>query len=317
MKLIQRTYESEADYWAIRAFLRDVYVRNGRREHSWPAARLDYWRWHGIRNMGDGSLEEGVFLWETERGHLVAVLNREGGGQAYLQIDPEHRTPELETEMLHLAENHIMTIDRSSGRPVLSVWCTEGDALREAILAQHGFERKADWQQFIRYRDLSFPIPEVPMPAGYDVRPMRIEDIPSRSWASWRAFHPDEPEEEYEGHEWYANILCAPMYRRDLDLVAIADDGTVVAFCTVWYDDVTRSGYYEPVGTMPEHQRRGICSALLREGMRRLKERGATQASVGGGGLSNPPAEGVYARAFAEDRDSYVAWIKYMDGRPA
>ncbi len=41
--------------------------------------------------------------------------------------------------------------------------------------------------------------------------------------------------------------------RRDLDLVAIAPDGAVAAFCTIWFDDVTRSAYYEPVATVPTH----------------------------------------------------------------
>jgi GNAT superfamily N-acetyltransferase len=193
---------------------------------------------------------------------------------------------------------------------------TDGDALREELLGRRGYERKSDWQQFTRYRDLALPIPDVGAPDGYAIRPMELEDVPSRSWASWRAFHPDEPDENYEGHDWYFNLLDASTYRRDLDLVAVAQDGSVAAFATLWYDDVTRSGYFEPVGTVPEHQRRGICTALLYEGMRRLKNRGAVQASVGGGGLSNPKADGVYHAVFGADCDSSVGWLKYFDGRP-
>jgi len=317
MKLVQRPYQSEADYWAIRTFLRAVYLKNGRREYSWPAARLDYWRWHVAANVNEEPIEQGIFLWETQDGRIAAVLNREDPGQAYFQVDPDFRTPELEEEMLQLAEQRIKTIGPSSGRPVLAISVRDGDTLREELLAKHNYERKAEWQSYDRYRDLALPIPGAPAPDGYTIRPMRIDEIPSRSWASWRAFHPDEPAEKYQGYDWYANLLTAPMYRRDLDLVAVAGDGSVAAFCTVWYDDVTRSGYYEPVGTMPEHQRRGVCYALLHEGMRRLKERGATQACLGGGGLSNPPADGVYNRALGMDRDSYAAWLKYFDGKPA
>lgn len=318
MKWIQRSYQDEGDFWAIRSFLRDVFLRNGRREISWPVARLDYWRWHGILNAGEGPLKGGVFLWETEDGELAAVLNCESPGYAYFQIDPRYRTPQLEEEMLDLAEERLVTVGKRSGRPALAVWVTDGDTLREEMLARRGYERKADWQSFIRYRALALPIPEPKMPEGYTFRPMTLEDIPARSWASWRAFHPDEPDEGCDRTgSWYLNILCAPTYRRDLDLVAIAEDGAVAAFATVWYDDVTRFGYFEPVGTMPEHQRKGLATSLLYEGMRRLKERGAEVASVGGGGLSNPRAEGVYASAFGDDRDSYVGWLKYLDGQPA
>ncbi len=317
MNLIRRNYQTEDDYWAIRAFLRDVYVRNGRREFSWPAARLDYWRQHGIKNAGEGPMEACVFLWETPEGDIVAVLNSESPGQAYLQIDPRCRTADLEAEMIELAAEKLFTIGRKSGRKAVAVWVNDGDSMREELLAARGFERKAEWQNFIRYRSLDFPIPDVKTPGDYTLRSLSLDEIPSRSWASWRAFHPDEPDEAYQGHDWYWNITKGPMYRRDLDLVAIAGDGSVAAFATTWYDDVTRSGYFEPVGTVPEHQRKGLCTAILYEGMRRLKEVGAVQASVGGGGLSNPKAEGVYASAFGEDADSYVGWVKYLDGMPA
>jgi len=45
MTLIQKTYHSEADYWRIRNFLREVFLLNNRLEHSWHVARLDHWRW--------------------------------------------------------------------------------------------------------------------------------------------------------------------------------------------------------------------------------------------------------------------------------
>ncbi len=55
---------------------------------SWPVARWDYWRWHGIMNLNDGPLEKHVYLWETGDGQIGAVLNREGAGQAFLQVYP-------------------------------------------------------------------------------------------------------------------------------------------------------------------------------------------------------------------------------------
>ena len=94
-----------------------------------------------------------------------------------------------------------------------------------------------------------------------------------RSWLSWKAFHSDEPDERYEGWEWYRNVQRFPLYRRDLDLVAVAPDGELAAFCTVWFDDVTRTGSFELVGAHPAHQRRGLGRAVMYEGLRRLLER--------------------------------------------
>ncbi len=62
---------------------------------------------------------------------------------------------------------------------------------------------------------------------------------------------------------------------------AVAPNGEYAAFCTIWFDDVTRSAYFEPVGTAPQHQRRGLGKAVMCEGLRRLKRMGATLALVG------------------------------------
>lgn len=85
--------------------------------------------------------------------------------------------------------------------------------------------------------------------------------MPARSWLSLKAFHPDEPDDEYQGWEWYKNIQRIPLYRRDPDIVAVADDGEFAAFCTVWFDDVTRTAVFEPVGTHPNHQKRELGKA--------------------------------------------------------
>ena len=52
MTLSMRRYRDEDDYWRVREFLRGVYLLNGRRELSWQAYRLDYWRWHVVANLG-------------------------------------------------------------------------------------------------------------------------------------------------------------------------------------------------------------------------------------------------------------------------
>ena len=55
----------------------------------------------------------------------------------------------------------------------------------------------------------------------------------------------------------------------------------MASFCTIWFDDVTRSAYFEPVATVPAHQRLGLGKAVMCEGLRRLKRLGATKAFAG------------------------------------
>jgi GNAT superfamily N-acetyltransferase len=175
------------------------------------------------------------------------------------------------------------------------------------ILKRRGYTR-GKWAEHQWRRDLDEPIPDVPIPEGYTVRALGdVGELPARSWASWRAFHPNEPDENYEGWEWYLNIQRCPLYRRDLDIVAVAPSEEIVAFTTVWYDDVTRSAYFEPVGTMPEHQRRGLARAVITEGLHRLQRLGATRAFVGG---YEPGANALYASTLSAEHDLSEQWVK-------
>jgi mycothiol synthase len=307
VKITMRPYQTEDDYWRIRAFLRQIMLLNGVREKSWHVTRLDYWRWHGILNLGDGCLEEDVFLWETEDGEIAAALNREAAGNAHLQVHPHLRTPALEEEMLAVAEERLAV--QREGKRVLAVWADAQDALRPGILKRRGYIR-GKWAESQWRRDLDTPISDVPIPPGYTVRALGdVQELPARSWASWRGFHPDEPDEKYRGWEWYLNLQRCPLYRRDLDIVAVAPGGEIGSFCTLWYDDVTRSAYVEPVATVPEHLRRGLARATITEGLRRLQRLGATRAFVGG---YEPAANALYASVTSPEHDLYEQWVKEL-----
>jgi hypothetical protein len=210
--------------------------------------------------------------------------------------------------MIIRAEEFLLAPSRMGGN-YLWIWCDVGDSRRQEILQRRGYTHIAEADEHQWLRDLEKPIPDHPVRDGYSIRSLGdVSELPSRSWASWRSFHPDEPDENYdEGWSWYQNIQDAPLYRRDLDLVAISPSGEVAAFTTTWYDDVTRCGYFEPVGTVPKHQRCGLARTLLCEGMRRVKGMGATQVMTIGG---ESPANGLYNSVLGPVYDLCQPWEK-------
>jgi GNAT superfamily N-acetyltransferase len=308
MSITCRPYQTEDDFWRMRAFLRRVFELNGRRERSWHVIRLDYARWHTCLNIAEVTLDEIVTLWE-DGGELVAFVMPDGGrGEAHLCIDPRWKTRELEAEMLAVAEERLPKIELDGARS-LTVWAAAGDSLRQELLAERGY-RKGDWPEHQWRRELDRPIPDVSPAAGYTIRPLGDGlELLERCYASGLGFHEGDIKVAVENRNdptWYRNIQTAPLYRRDLDLVAIAPDGAIAAFCTIWFDDVTRSACFEPVATVPAHQRKGLGKALLTEGLRRLQRMGATTAFVGG---YSERANGLYGSVM-DDFDLDEPWEK-------
>ena len=307
MKLTMRAYEAP-DFWKIRAFLRETFFLNDRGELNWQCYRWEYWRWHGVANLHQGALGEKVLLWETPDGKLVAVLNAEGKGNAFLQMHPEFRTEELEEEMIAVAEKRLWTVAKD-GKNKVAVWANEGDALREGILERRGFEPR--YEERARYVSLEGETPKPVVPAGFVVRPMGDgAELLERCYASGLAFHPDDPGCAHDNRAdvtWYRNIQRAPLYRRDLDIVAVAPDGAVASFATVWFDDITLTAACEPVATSPAHQRKGLAVACIHEGLRRAREMGATMGFVGS---ESEAAHKCYASAGFTDYRVSRQWLK-------
>jgi len=312
MDINMRLYKDSDDYWKIRDFLRQVMLLNNRREFSWPVARWDYWYWFANPDIERMVLEECVFIWEDSDGQIVAVLNPEGHGQAFLQLSPLHRTTGLVEEMLSTAEKHLARLEENELRS-LEVYIDSKDGLLTETLAWRDFQRVTrPGEQEIQHRlTLTNPLPERMSVDGYNLRAMGHGlELLERCYASGLGFHDDDIQVARKNRDnpvWYQHIQSAPLYRRDLDLVAIAADGSVASFCTVWFDDVTRTAYFEPVATVAAHRRRGLGKALLIEGLHRIKEMDCLVAFVGG---YSERANGLYFSVMGEEYDVSEPWEK-------
>ncbi len=306
MKFHTHPFQSEHDYDSLRKFLRETFVLNDFTEKNWPVQRLDYLYWHIWRTCLELPPDEGACMVSDERDDLLGAVIMEAFGVVFLQVHPDHYRPDLIAFMVEHAEEHYFK-SFPEGAKKLIIWCEREDRILRDVLTARGYE-KGKWQDRCGRIDLTTFEPEVKIPQGFSVRSLGDEsELPARSWLSWRAFHPDEPDENYGGWQWYRNIQRAPLYRRDLDIVAVADDGTLAGFTTVWYDDVNRAAYFEPVGVEPKYHRKGLARAMIHEGMRRLKEIEARWAFLG----SNvEPTHTIYRRCGFVDAIMFEGWLK-------
>ena len=306
MRLHKRTYQTEDDYWRIRAFLREVSLLNERHDYAWSLLRWDYWRWHVNENIFKLSLPDVIFLWESD-GQIIAMLNPDSPGEAFFQIHPVFHEDGLISEMLDTAETKLFNT-KDDDKKELIAWVNADDDSTKKLFTERGYLRSIFLAEHMRRRSFTTPVPSSVPPAGYTIRALDDEgEFPARSWLSWKAFHPDEPDGDYQGWEWYRNVQRVPLYRRDLDIVAVAPYGELAAFCTVWLDDVTRTAVFEPVGTHPEHQKRGLGKAVMAEGLRRAERLGATLATVSSYGKA---AHALYESMGFTEFDLLEPWIK-------
>jgi GNAT superfamily N-acetyltransferase len=115
---------------------------------------------------------------------------------------------------------------------------------------------------------------------GYRLTTMAATpDVPARVAVHRAAFHPSRVTEES-----YARVMAEWPYRPELDCAVVAPDGSFAAFALGWLDAANRTGILEPVGTHPDHRRRGLARAACLFTLRQLRAAGAEIGLVGSRG---------------------------------
>jgi ribosomal protein S18 acetylase RimI-like enzyme len=79
-------------------------------------------------------------------------------------------------------------------------------------------------------------------------------------------------------------IMNTSGYDPSLDLVVVAPDGSIAAYCSCSVSEREQRGFTDPVATHPIYRRMGLARALLLTGLKLLKERGMQSAHLGTSG---------------------------------
>jgi len=307
MKLTLHPCKTEGDFFRVRNFLREIFLFSNRLNFDSHVALFDHWRWHYIDTCHETApFDQVTSIWETSDGEIAAVLHPICHDEIRLHVHPNFRSPALEDEIISYSEEHHSDWF-NEGKRILYLSVFPEDTQRLQTLTQRGFELRKP-RDFYWWQDLDTPIPDMPSTPGYEIRSMGPEsEHPARSWCSWRAFHAEEPDENYDhDFSWYANMQSAPLYRRDLDIVAVIPSREYAGFCTISYDDYTRSAAIVLEGTAFEHQGRGLGEAMTIEGMRRLKHLGCTRVFS----LANEEATNDLYRNVMSDCRVADHWVK-------
>ena len=271
MKISQRAFSGQTAIQAMVALARAFPTHN---LHFVDLPyRLSSWAMDDPDNVG---------LWVNGDGDMVAWAVMQ---TPFWTIDYAY-VPKADP-MLH---RHILTwadrrarrlVGTSSGHPCwfVMVFADQQDRIRD--LEDVGFESQADvgensWSKVLLERTAGVRVAMPTLPAGFAIRPLAREG----EIDAYVLLHCDVFESKNMTTGWRGRTLTRPEHSPDLDLVAVAPDDRLAAFCVCWFDQGTSTGQIEPLGVHVDFRNSGLGRAILSEGLRRLFHRGAERVLV-------------------------------------
>jgi len=272
MQIRARCYNHPADYESVGQFLVKTYRTKGG-HINWLQPRWEYMHYHPfIKNVDLNS----IGVWEAD-GELVGVVHPEHDpGNAYFEVDPGCAF--LKQEMLAYAEEHLCS--EKDGRKALRICINDWDNDFQDVAADMEYTKQTGFEAMSHFV-IPDPFPEISLPNGFRLKSLAEDnDVRKIHRLLWRGFdHGGEPpDDDIEERKF---MQSAPNFRRDLNIVVQAPDGSFVSYGGLWYEPVHKIAYVEPVCTDPDYRRMGLATAAVLEGIRRCGEQGATVAYVG------------------------------------
>ena len=263
---------------------------------------LDWWHSYLLRRYNWPQI---AFLWETAGGAVVGwSLFSPGYGAFDLFALPDVRGSASLDVMLEWTVTRATDIARQQGGTVIAtMWVFADDALWQGHLARRGFAPDPDYA--LHY--LLHPLDDVPsprLPDGFALGHVAPQDVEARAAAHRAAFG-----SAHMTGAAYRQVVAAPGYRPDLDVVSAAPDGRIASFALGWLDDENRVGEFEPVGTPAEFRGQGLGRAALLEGLRRLRALGA-QSVIVYAEADNRAAQALYRSVGFRQENTILAYRK-------
>jgi hypothetical protein len=269
MELTSRFYETERDLRRMQGLLMEARSRTD----DWHYMHIGEFTFHFFMVLCHLNPREHIRLWHDAEDKLVGYAILGEGPSFDWQIAPEYEWCGIETEAWTWAETFLAELRKRDAKQWsgnLSSGARQDNGRRRIFLAQHGLQYSGEFAEVNMLRTLADPIPESAPPPGYRIRSIAgTKDVPKRAAAHREVWQPWT--DGNISDEAYASFMQLPAYERELDVVAVAADGAIVACVNGWIDPLNRIGELESVGVVPSHRRRGLMRAVLMEVLRRIR----------------------------------------------
>lgn len=159
-------------------------------------------------------------------------------------------------------------------------WAIDFDQVLVRLMQERGFALvPVDLPAPLFERTLD-ALPTIRLPAGFTVQGVRTLNDGRLRASVTHGSHGSK--DDLESHfAAYAKFIGSAVYDGERDLFVRSPDGRGASACTIWFDPMNGVGLFEPVGTHPDFQGKGLGKAVMAEGLQRMKAAGMTRAIVG------------------------------------
>ncbi|MBX3055941.1 MAG: GNAT family N-acetyltransferase [Anaerolineae bacterium] len=185
---------------------------------------------------------------------------------------------ELERQIIAWGSACIDKRNQETGEAnTLDCSCRTEDARRIHLLERHGFvQQPTRTRRYLHPLDL--PIITYPLPDGFSIRCVQGDDeVQSLVSLHQAAFGTDNMTVAQR-----LAMMHTPHYLSAMDLVVVAPNGKLAAFCVCGFDDLDKKvGYTDPIGVHPHYQGLGLAKAVISAGLLMLQNAGAIRVELG------------------------------------
>ncbi|HWK79415.1 MAG TPA: GNAT family N-acetyltransferase [Thermomicrobiales bacterium] len=216
-----------------------------------------------LQRNGAAWVTENFLVWDDAGGELVAGGFREGKDGLWLQIDPARvQDRDLARAIVDGAQEAGLREVSGPAAP---------SAVRAELAARGAAIDPHPWPHLWR------PLTDADLIEVADVFSTGTEHLIGERIAVQRSAF----ENSTFTREKWAAMAGGPLFRPDLDLVALNGAGVGVSALTAWFPAGAGCGVIEPMGTHRDHWRQGHGSRVLRASFAALRRLGADGVRVG------------------------------------
>ena len=264
-----------------------------------------------------------VQLWENQdKLTALALLDipeskHEIDGYLWFYIHPSMRGRGLEKEIINWSEKRLSEVGKERNLPVkLRTYSRQNDTFQIPLLENRGYI--IDRHFLTMVRSLNEPIPEPEFPAEFQLSHLTGE----KDAKAWVEMFNESFIDHWNHHDLTVETVRQWMndssYQPELDLVAIAPNGTFAAFCDcqikVEENPYKRSneGWIDFIGTRRGFRQMGLGKAILLAGLHHLKTAGAEIAKLSVDADSLTGATKLYKSVGFHPVETWLSWAKQI-----